>query len=129
WVQTLIQLLASMRMTPPGWSHLRRPERSISSSNSTLAPWGHKDGAHSRRECQGSRRDSGLGEERARDHSGLAHGRGARPRDDAQARTDRVGRDRGHRARGSLDAHGALNDRDTGAEAAVTFSKLYPFEK
>ena len=47
------------------------------------------------------------------------------PRDDAQARADRVARDhdhRGGRARGgSLDAHRALNDRDTGAESAIMF--------
>jgi hypothetical protein len=65
----------------------------------------------------------------ARDRSGLAHGRGARPGDDAQAGADRVGRDHDHRSGrarggpgrgGSLDAHRALNDRNTGAEAAVT---------
>ncbi len=59
----------------------------------------------------------------------LAHGRGARSRDDAQAAADQVGRDHGHRngraqggpgRGGSLNAHRALNDRDTGAEAAVT---------
>ena len=91
--------------------------------------WGHQDGAHSRRERQGSCRNRGQHQEWARDRSGLAHGRGARSRDDAQAGADRVGRDHDHRngrARGgpgrggSLDAHRALNDRDTGAEAAVT---------
>jgi hypothetical protein len=60
---------------------------------------------------------------------GVEVGRGVRPRDDAQAGADRVGRDHDHRigrARGgpgrggSLDAHRALNDRDAGVEAAVT---------
>ena len=85
--------------------------------------WGHQDGAHSRRERQGSCRNRGQHQEWARDRSGLAHGRSARPRDDAQAGADRVGRGhdrRSGRARGNLDAHRALNDRDTGAEAAVT---------
>src|SRR6266487_3389353 len=90
--------------------------------------WGHQDGAHSRRERQGSRRNRGQYQEWARDRSGLAHGRGARPRDDAQAGADRVGRDHDHRSSrarggpgrgGSLDAHRALNDRDTGAEEAA----------
>ena len=62
---------------------------------------------------------SGEHQEWARDRSGLAHGRGARPRDDAQAGADRVGRDHDHRSGrarggpgrgGSLDAHRALND-------------------
>src|SRR5262249_57632939 len=53
---------------------------------------------------------------------GRAHGRGAGPRDEAQAGADRVGRDHDHRngrarggpARGgSRNAHRALNDRDT----------------
>jgi hypothetical protein len=70
---------------------------------------------------------------RPRDRSGLAHGRGARPRDDAQAGADRVGRDHdyrsgrargGHGRGGSLDAHRELNDRDTGAEAAVSFQNF-----
>jgi hypothetical protein len=60
-------------------------------------------------------------QEWARDRSGLAHGRGPRPRDDAQARADRVARDHDHRSGrarggrgrgGSLDAHRALNNRE-----------------
>jgi hypothetical protein len=49
-----------------------------------------------------------------------------------------VGRDHDHRSGrarggpgrgGSLDAHRALNDRDTGAEAGCHFSKLHPLEQ
>ena len=52
----------------------------------------HQDRAHSGRERQGSGRDQRQHQERARYHSGVAHGRGAGQGAGAQARTDRVGR-------------------------------------
>ncbi len=52
----------------------------------------HQEGADPRGERQGPRGDRRQREERAGDHSGLAHGRGARARAGAQAGADRVGR-------------------------------------
>src|SRR5262249_2625129 len=59
---------------------------------------GHQNSAHSRRKRQGPRGNQREHQERPRHRSGLAHGRGARPRDDAQAGADRVGRDHDHRS-------------------------------
>ena len=58
-----------------------------------------------------------VGQERARDHPGLPHGRGAGPRAGAQARADHLGgaagegqaRRAGDRGRGRLRAHRALS--------------------
>ena len=63
----------------------------------------HQEGAHPGRERQGSGRDSELGEERARDRAGLAHGGGARACARAPADADRLGggRRRGRRRRAS----------------------------
>ena len=52
----------------------------------------HQEGPDPRGERQGSRRDSGLGEERARDRAGVADGGGAGARAGAPADADRLGR-------------------------------------
>ena len=52
----------------------------------------HEDRADPGGECQGPRRNPGIRQERAGDHSGHPHGRGAGARADAQARADRMGR-------------------------------------
>jgi Lon protease (S16) C-terminal proteolytic domain len=66
----------------------------------------HQNGAHSRRERQGSCRNRGQHQDWARDRSG-AHGRGARPCDDAEAGADRVGGDHDHRSGRAKESRGA----------------------
>ena len=80
---------------------------------------GHQNSAHSRRERQGSCRNRGQHQEWAQDRSGLAHGRGARPRDDAQAGADRVGRDHDHRSGGARGGPGRGGSLDAPRETAA----------
>ena len=87
----------------------------------------HQDRAHPGRERQGPRRDQREHQERARHHSGLAHGRGARPRLGAHARGDRRGKSRrrspssrrGGRGGGCLRSHRALTLPCTDVAATV----------
>ncbi len=93
----------------------------------------HEDRADPGGERQGPRRDQREHQEGSRDHSGLAHGRGARARAHAQARADRVGRGEGqadrdlghHRAGGRggfLDARPrteACRERAAGAATII----------
>ena len=74
--------------------HAARPraaDRRLEGETPCRASRRHQDRAHSGRERQGSCRDQRLHQERARYHSGVAHGRGAGAGADAQARTDRLG--------------------------------------
>ena len=81
--------------------HLARPraaDRRLEGKAARRTSRRHQDRAHSGRERQGSCRDQRQHQERARHHSGLAHGRGAGARAGAQAR----GRSPGRRRRQSL---------------------------
>ncbi len=80
----------------------------------------HQDRADPRGERQGSGRDLQQREERARDHPGLAHGRGARPFAHPQARADRLGRDAGQaRTRGRGRPGAAGRGRAAGPDRAL----------
>ena len=74
--------------------HAARPraaDRRLEGEAARRAPRRHQDRAHSGRERQGSCRDQRQHQERARYHSGVAHGRGAGARAHAQAGTHRLG--------------------------------------
>ncbi len=73
----------------------RRPEGEAARSPARR----HQDGADPGRERQGPHRDQRVDQERARDHPGLAHGRGAHTGADAQARADHLGRGGGQACR------------------------------
>ncbi len=78
----------------------------------------HQDRADPRGERQGPGRDLGEREERARDHPGLAHGRGAGAFAHPQARADRLGRDAGQARAG--DAGAAGRGGAVGVDGALT---------
>ena len=96
----------------------------------------HPQGADPGRERQGPDRDPGQREERARDHAGLAHGRGGQACARAHARADRLGRGEGSRGGqgsgrrsgrgGRFDPHRALkrqaiSEDESGASRAPLF--------
>ncbi len=89
--------------------HLARPraaDRRLEGKAARRASRRHQDRAHSGRERQGSCRDQRQHQERARHHSGLAHGRGAGARPGAQARGHHLGGDGGKACRCSRSGRG-----------------------
>ena len=116
--------------------HAARPraaDRRLEGEALGRTPRRHQDRAHSGRERQGSCRDQRQHQERARHHSGLAHGRGLDPRAGEEARADHLGRgDRqagrcprpGGRGRrlGPYRALTAVDETENGALAGAVFS-------